>query len=450
MSRDSKVETIVALSSGALPSGIAVLRVSGPAARGVVTALAGSVPAGRRAGLRRIRDRDGATLDRGLVLFFEGPGTASGEDSAEFHLHGGRATVSAVLAAACALPGVRLAEAGEFTRRAFENGRIDLTEAEGLGDLLAAETERQRRAALDQADGSLRRLYEGWMDALTGMRAMIEASLDFADEGDVGETLDPGTARAMARLLVELEAHLDRAERGEILRAGFRVAIVGPPNAGKSSLMNALARRDVAIVTPVPGTTRDVLEVTLDLRGIPVRLFDTAGLRETDDPVEAIGIERARRTMDAADLVLSLVPADALEEAAGLSHVKHAVVDGEAAKPTHLTVLSKADLAKRPVPDSWPALSTRDGTGLESLLAHIAAAASEGIGEEPLPLHERHRALLGELRDLLREALDHPDDAPELQAERLREAADRLGLLTGRRGVEDLLDIVFSRFCIGK
>ncbi|MDX1730609.1 MAG: tRNA uridine-5-carboxymethylaminomethyl(34) synthesis GTPase MnmE, partial [Aurantimonas coralicida] len=300
-------DTIAALSSGALPAGVAVVRVSGPAARDVMERLAGSVPPERRASLRRFRDAADRTIDRGIALFFPGPGSVTGEDLAEFHLHGGRAVVAAFLEAGTSIPGVRLAVAGEFTRRGFENGRIDLTEAEGLADLLAASTEAQRRMAVAQAGGALRALYGGWMRDLTNARAMIEASFDFADEGDVDDDVASGVERQVAEVAEAMRTHLVKADRGEILREGFKVAIVGAPNAGKSSLLNALADREVAIVTEIPGTTRDVIEATLDLGGIPVRFSDTAGIRETADRIEAMGIERARAVMDEADLVLALV-----------------------------------------------------------------------------------------------------------------------------------------------
>ncbi len=432
-------DTIAALSSGPLPAGVAVLRVSGPAAREALVRLAGGVPEPRRASLRTIRDLTGAPIDRGLVLFFAGPASVTGEDLAEIHLHGGRAVVAAALGALTSLPGVRLAEAGEFTRRAFANGRIDLTEAEGLADLLAAETEGQRRQALLQAGGAHRALYEDWSRRLLYARAMLEADFDFSDEDDVADDVAASVLPAVHAIAAEIEAHLSGAARGEILREGFRVAIVGPPNAGKSSLLNALARREAAIVSDIPGTTRDAIEVALDLAGVPVRLVDTAGLRETGDAIEAIGIERARRAMVEADLVLHLTPAG---EAWDASLV-------EAVDPARLwRIAAKADLS----PSEDPArLSVRTGEGLDALVARIGAEALARAGEglQPVPTRERHRLHLAQALSILR----HEPLAglpPEIVAEALRRADDALGALTGRRGVEELLGVIFSEFCIGK
>ena len=480
-------DTIAALSSGALPSGVAVVRISGPDAADALRRLCGAVPAARRASLRTLRDGSGDVIDRGIAIFFPGPATATGEDVAEFHLHGGRAVVAACLAAITAAVGTRLAEAGEFTRRAFENGRIDLTEAEGLADLIAAETEGQHRAAILQASGTLRALYEGWMRRLTEARARLEASFDFADEGDVGEDVADRTGADIAGLVAEIRAHLARADRGEILRSGFKVAIVGAPNAGKSSLLNALADREVAIVTEVPGTTRDVIEATLDLHGIPVRFSDTAGIRETSDKVEAIGVERARDVMAKADLVLALVdpqhghgPLARFTEL--LSHVKHPMMLA-GAEATHeelvtgtakgrrriLTVRTKAD---RPAPSGLAArfgnewsdfrfdfsVSAKTGEGLDELtqkIAELAAAAAgldgDGSGAEAaIPLRTRQRELVTETLRILEEFVGNAALPPEIAAETLRRASDTLGRVTGQVGVEDLLGVIFSEFCIGK
>jgi tRNA modification GTPase len=472
-------DTIAALSSGSLPSGVAVVRVSGPAVRDALEAITGGIPPARRASLRAFRARDGRLIDRGITLFFPGPGSVTGEDLAEFHLHGGRAVVAAMLEVLTSLPDVRLATAGEFTRRAFENGRIDLTEAEGLSDLLAAETEAQRRMAVAQAGGALRAVYEGWMLRLTHARAMIEASFDFADEGDVGADAAADVRVAVQRLVHDMRGHLDQARRGEILREGFRVAIVGAPNSGKSSLLNALADREVAIVTEVPGTTRDVIEATLDLGGIPVRFSDTAGIRETTDRVEAIGVERARAVMEEADLVLALVDPQqatgALARLAGLlTHVKHPMMRANDEMPDEeelpqkagrriLTVRTKTDapaptgIASRPSED-WSgfafdfAISTRSGDGLGPLIERIAQLAADAAGDpdEAVPMRARHRELIVDASRLLGQYLAEPAMPAEFAAETLRRAGNRLGALTGQVGVEDLLDVIFSEFCIGK
>ena len=475
------IDTIVALSSGALPSGVAVVRASGPGARVVMERLAGGVPPGRRASLRRFRNAAGDTIDRGIALFFEAPDTVTGEDVAEFHLHGGRAVVTALLEAATEAQGVRAALPGEFTRRAFENGRIDLTEAEGLADLVAAETEGQRRMAVAESGGALRTVYEGWQERLTAARARLEASFDFADEGDVGDDVAAGVDAAIGALAADLRAHLTDAKRGEILKGGYKVAIVGPPNAGKSSLLNALAEREVAIVTEVPGTTRDVIEATLDLNGIPVRFSDTAGIRETADKVEAIGIERARAVMDDADLVLALIdpqagPGPLARLTDLLTHVKHpmllAAAGGEIddvaqtlrrPKRNILTVRTKLDRPERhgiaariglegQAIDFDFSISVKTGEGLPQLVERIAALAAAAAGNlaSAIPMRTRHRDLIRDTLRILDEFAAEKDAPAEVRAETLRRAGNRLGALTGAVGVEDLLDVIFSEFCIGK
>src|SRR5437868_13751551 len=310
--------TIFALSSGRPPAAIAVVRVSGPQARAALEALC-KLPEPRRAALRRLRDSSGAVLDEALVLWFPGPATETGEDMAELHLHGGRAVVAAVRDALRKLPGLRPAEAGEFTRRAFTNGRLDLTAVEGLADLVFAETEAQRAQAMRQYQGLLGERAESWRQRLIGALALIEARIDFSDEADVPEDLIGPALHAARQLVGEIEQTLADEHRGERLREGLVVAIAGPPNAGKSSLLNRLARREAAIVSPYPGTTRDVIEVHLDLEGYPVTLLDTAGLRESDDPVEQEGVRRAQARAAAADLVLWV------EDAAQASHKRNAV-----------------------------------------------------------------------------------------------------------------------------
>ena len=308
--------TIYALSSGHGRAGVAVIRVSGPAAGRALERLAGALPKPRYAALRTLRSPAGEVLDGALVLWLPGPRSETGEDMAELHVHGGRAVIAGVLEALGAVDGCRPAEAGEFARRSFENGKIDLTAAEALADLVDADTAAQRRQALRQAGGALARLYDGWRAALIEAQALTEAAIDFADEGDVGEKAAAGAREAVARLLPRLRAHLDDGRRGEILREGFRVAIAGPPNAGKSSLLNALARREAAIVSEEAGTTRDIIEVTLDLGGVPVILSDTAGIRAAEGRVEREGIRRAVAHARAADLVVWLTDAASPDSAA--------------------------------------------------------------------------------------------------------------------------------------
>ena len=418
-------ETIFALSSGLPPAGIAVVRISGPQAGAALKALGGPLPVPRRASFRRFRSGDGAPLDDGLALWFPGPATATGEDAAELHLHGGRAVVAAVLAELARQPGCRVARAGEFTRRAFENGRIDLTEAEGLSDLLAAETEWQRRAALALAEGGLGRLVSAWEALLLRESARIEAVLDFSDEGDVGETLpDPAPIIALADEVARLLA----APPAERLRDGVRVVLGGPPNAGKSSLFNALIGRDAAIVTEVAGTTRDRIEAPVVLDGVPILFIDTAGLRHgVDDAVEAIGIARTEDALQTADLVLWLGEArDAPEDS--------------------LLVAAKCDAAPgRP----GLAVSVRSGTGLDALRGEIIDRARAMLPSPgTLALNARHRDLLSEVSQHLRDAGESEDLL--IRAEALRLARGALDEITGRAGVESMLDALFGTFCIGK
>lgn len=418
-------DTIYALSSGAPPAAIAVVRISGPDADAALEALAGRLPEPRRAALRPLR-RDGELLDHALVLRFPGPASATGEDLAELHLHGGRAVVAAVLAALAAVPGLRAAEPGEFTRRAFRNGRIDLAEAEGLADLLGAETETQRRAALALAGGGLSRQVESWQARLLAAAADVEARLDFDDEADVAGQ-GAGTAGALAADLAdEIEAWLARPS-AERLRDGVRVAIAGPPNAGKSSLLNALVGREVAIVTKIAGTTRDLIEAPVAIGGIPFLLIDTAGLRDSEDPVEAIGVERARRSAAAADILLWLGPPDE-------------------APPHAVRVHAKSDLGPG---EGDVQLSAVTGAGLAALAAMLVDKARKLLpAEGEVALNARHRAALSEALNHLREAVSADDLL--IAAEALRLARAALDRVTGRAGVEDMLDALFGRFCIGK
>jgi len=441
-------DTICAMSSGAGRSGVAVIRVSGPAAGEVLRKLGGKLPAPRRATLRKLHHpRTSAVLDRGLVLWFEGPASFTGEDMAELHVHGGRAVVAGVIDAILAVKDVRLAEPGEFARRAFENGKVDLTEVEGLADLINAETEAQRRQALAQAEGSLRTLYEGWRAELLRAQALVEAGLDFADEGDVVVDVSVKAGAIVAGLLASMSRHLaDRS--GERLRDGVRIVIAGSPNAGKSSLLNALAKRDVAIVSEEAGTTRDVLEVHLDLGGFPVILTDTAGLREAQGKVEAEGIRRALSRVDQADVVLWLVDATApiWEPPASLG------------SRVLVYVLNKIDLApeaahaSRKKERDYIPVSAKTGEGLEHLIQALeeqAALATEAGAGSPLMTRARHRVELEGARAALQRFGD-PSLSPELKAEELRVAAHHLGRLTGRIDVEEVLGAIFSEFCIGK
>ena len=443
------METIYALSSGSVPSGVAVIRLSGPKCRFVLETMTGSLPAARRAALRSIRDRNGSEIDRGLVLWFPGPASFTGEDMAELQVHGSRAVIDAVSRRLGEIDGMRPADPGEFTRRAFLAGRIDLTEAEGLADLLAAETESQRRQAATQASGALRHLYGGWRERLVRIRALIEADFDFADEEDVpGSVADEAWLDA-ARLAEEIRSHLGEAERGERVRSGLQVVLMGRPNAGKSSLLNALARRDVAIVTEEAGTTRDLIEVHLDLRGWAVTLVDTAGLRRDAGRVEAEGIRRAMERGRSADLVLWL---DAPDEVSAVTF------DGDLPETDVWRVETKSDLG-RPEGDGKRfdsatkslAVSAKTGEGIDALVAALAEAAeSSGSGTAAIPSRERHRLhLIAALSELDRAVGDLEKDA-ELRSEDLRRAGDELGRITGEIGVEELLDVIFGEFCIGK
>ena len=433
-------DSIFALSSGSLPSGVAVIRLSGPHVRAAVTAVAGRVPAPRHVELSRFRDDDGGVIDQGLVLFFPAPASFSGEDCAEFHAHGGRAVVQAMLRRLAAMPGLRQAEAGEFTRRAFLNGKIDLTGAEGLADLIAAETETQRRLALDNAQGGQRALYDGWRVRLLHARAMIEAELDFADEADVPGSVSDQVAGDLARLERDIAGHLDDFRAAGIVRDGFRVVLVGAPNAGKSSLLNALARREVAIVTDVAGTTRDLVEANLDIGGMKVVITDTAGLRDTADKVERIGVARAREAARRADLVLALADPTA----------KGRLPDDEGWTAPVLRVATKRDLDVAPSMAFDHHISAVTAEGLSELIAAIERHAHESTRTDGriVPTRLRQVELLERTRGHIETATG--TEALELKAEHLRLASDALGRITGAIDVEELLGVIFAEFCVGK
>jgi tRNA modification GTPase len=425
-------DTIYALSSGRPPAAIAIIRISGALARAAGEQLAGSLPEPRSAAVRLLHDPEtGELLDEALVLRFDGPATATGEDLVELHCHGGRAVVDAVLGALSGFGGLREALPGEFTRRALENGRIDLTEAEGLADLLEAETQSQRRAALLMAEGALSKQIAVWQDKLTELSARAEAAIDYVDEDGVDP--DPRLKQDCSALAEDLGEWLDQPSI-EPLRDGVRVVIAGPPNSGKSSLINALTGHDKAIVTAVPGTTRDQIEVPLALSGIPMVLTDTAGIRDTDDPVERIGVARAVTAADGSDIVLWLGEPE----------------DKPDYRAETILVHSRADLPdRRHVPQGSIAVSSVGGAGVADLKAALATVAKRLLpAEAAVALNRRQRDELAKAKHDLAHASGVA--SPELLAEHLRAARSRFNRLTGRAGVEDVLDALFGRFCLGK
>jgi tRNA modification GTPase len=544
-------ETIYALSSGRPPAAIAVVRISGPRAGDALNALIGRIPDPRKASLARIRGRNGEIVDQALALWFPGPQSETGEDVAELQLHGGHAVVAAVFAALAQIDGLRMAEAGEFTRRAFENGKLDLTAVEGLADLVMAETEGQRRQAFRQMAGALRDRSEHWRTQLIQALALVEARIDFSDEADVPQDLVTPALQIARSLEGDIASVLAEGNRGQRLREGFFVAIAGPPNAGKSTLLNRIAKREAAIVSPYAGTTRDVIEVHLDLDGLPVTLLDTAGIRETDDPVEIEGVRRARERAAAADLILWVVEAgDALQHDAvgnalrsrdevgssarsrgvGAEMHAHPPEDGEAGRVTQLSpnervaqlspdervaqlapnenglssresgrtpvwlIRNKIDLdqglrqtneqriqsngnSERSIRVNKPLknmsnkalteksefeftlnelefdISAKTGEGFEVLLNALGRFAGKFLAgaESALVTRERHRRALQDTLAALRRALAPGLASREdLLAEELRLAARALGRLTGRVDVDDVLDVIFRDFCIGK
>lgn len=443
-------DTVFAPATAPGRAAVAVVRVSGPAAGPAVRALSGRLPAPRRAALQSLKDAGGRPIDQALVLWFPGPGSYTGEDSAEFHVHGGPAVVAALLEALSA-QGLRLAEPGEFTRRAFENGKLDLAQAEGVADLIEAETEAQRRQALDQLGGALGRAQQAWRSDLIECLAVFEAAVDFPDEevpADVAERARP----ILESLVAQLEAALEGVRRGEQVREGFRIALVGAPNAGKSTLLNALARREAAIVTATPGTTRDIIEVPLRLAGYKAVVADTAGLRETTDEIEAEGVRRARAWAAGADLRVWVVDGSG-------AHASPPPAELEAGD---LCVINKADLPAggetgaalveaRALELEVHRLSARETADVGALEAALSArvVAALAAAEPPTATRLRHGELLREAAGRLRSALGF-QDSPELAAEDVRLAARALDRITGKIHPEDVLDRVFASFCIGK
>ena len=434
-------DTVFAPASGLGRAAIAVIRLSGPRCGAVLERLAGPLPSPRRLSLRALRDpADGGLLDQALVAWMPGPHTFTGEDQAELHIHGGPAVRAAVLGALGREAGCRPAEAGEFTRRAFLSGKLGLDRVEGLADLIDAETEVQRRQGLRQLEGHLGTLVEGWRERLLEASALLEAALDFSDEGDVAADVEAHAARIVQDLVTMIAAHLGDGRRGERLREGLHVVLAGEPNAGKSTLLNALARRDVALVSPQAGTTRDAIEVRCDLDGLPVTFVDTAGLRDTADPVEREGVRRARTHIERADLVLALHPPGGGEPALP--------ADG----PAVLRVGTMSDLPGA----AWPAvdltLSARTGEGLDELLRRVTGFAAERLGAGDAVLtRERHRLALERAAEALGRSSRRLDEGgAELAAEDVRLALRALGQITGRVDVEEVLDRLFAGFCIGK
>jgi tRNA modification GTPase len=439
-------QTIFALSSGRAPSAIAIVRVSGPEAGAALSALAGKIPAPRVATRVLLKTADGQPLDDAVVLWFPGPASATGEDVAEFHVHGGRAVLASLFAVLSAQKNIRPAEPGEFTRRALENGKLDLTEAEGLDDLIHADTDRQRRQALRQLQGLLGDKARDWRAQIVEASALIEAGIDFSDEGDVPAELIKPAVMKIKRLLAEIDKVLAAQGQTERLRDGLVVAIAGPVNVGKSTLINQLARREVAIVSPHAGTTRDIIEVQLDLDGYPVTVIDTAGIRDTDDPVEQEGVRRARVRAGEADLVLWLDTSGAAVEHHGSAPVWLVRNKIDLVRPGAAAV----DAQGRPMAEFR--ISAKHGAGLPELIAALVGFAQNYFGgsEGGLIARERHRMLVKDTADSLRRAIAVVGEGEELAAEELRAAAYSLGRLLGRVDVEDILDVIFREFCVGK
>lgn len=433
-------DTIFALATAPGRSGVAVVRVSGPLAEAGVRRLTHrEAPPERRAVMRTLFDvSTNDRIDTGITLFFRGPHSYTGENIVEFHIHGGRAVQAALLSALGKLPGFRPAQAGEFTRRAVENGRLDLTQAEAIADLVSAETDAQRLLALRQHDGALTELYEGWRSRLIRAAAWIEASIDFADE-DIPDDAAAKSRHEIGQVRGEIEAHLNDGRRGEILREGLQVAVIGPPNAGKSSLVNALARRDVAIVSEQPGTTRDVIEVHLDLGGYAVVLADTAGLRDSSDGIEQEGVRRGRARAESADLRILVLDGAAPNEGTLVPDVRE----------NDIVVWNKADIGATKT-KAGLRVSAKTGEGLADLVERLSKEAARRVsgGEAPVLTRARYRHALEEAAESLKSVPQTVE--PELAAEHVRHALRAIGRITGRVDLDELLDVVFRDFCIGK
>jgi tRNA modification GTPase len=435
-------DTIFALSSGQPPAAIAVVRISGPRAGAALEQLIGRLPKPRMAALAQIHDpQHGDIIDEALVLWFPGPNSETGEDVAELQLHGGRAVIAATLAALGGMDGLRLAEGGEFTRRAFENGKIDLTRVEGLADLIAAETQAQRRQAFGQARGGLSQQAERWRAELTRALALVDAGIDFSDEGDVPADVAAPARKIVASLAAQIGAALADGRCGERVRDGLVVAITGKPNVGKSTLLNRLARREAAIVSPYAGTTRDVIEVHLDLGGYAVTLLDTAGMRASDDPVELEGIRRAQERAKNVDLVLWLTDSDNEEQ-----------FNTWSSEVPFWIIRTKIDIVPAKDEDHKYkfTISSKSDINIQSLIDALSqfAVGHAGRAEPALVTRQRQRTELERGLSALNRALEA--GAEEIVAEELRGAATALGRLTGRIDVEDVLDVIFRDFCIGK
>lgn len=433
----TRVDTIVALSSGTLPSGVAVVRISGPECKKIISSFIGKSLKPRLAELVQIKSADDkAAIDEGLAIWFPGPHSFTGEDCLELQVHGSRAVISELLSELCKLNHVSLAEPGEFSRRAFENGKMDLTEIEGLSDLIVAETKQQRLQAFGQQQGALREIYDGWRVKLIHLRAMIEAELDFSEEEDVPEEIALAGYSKLSFLISEIETHLHDNRAGEIIRDGFQVVLLGNPNAGKSSLLNALSKRDAAIVTDEPGTTRDIISVDLDIEGFAVKVTDTAGLRASDNKIEQEGIRRARGASEAADMVIWLqdINDDEFSSRPDLDNL--------------ISVISKDD---KGACDEF-SISTMNGHGLDKLINLILTTIRSKVDHYDTALITRQR-----YRENLETCLHHLQNCDptkrsqsELISEDLRHASLMLGKITGVIDVEDILDVIFSEFCIGK